>query len=560
MADLVDSPASHLFSRAYISANFADINVLEAMSTHPRIALCVRELIWDVSTKPNRSATRASHSPSVWENVERAQRILFDYGHILERRLDFEALLLAIPRFAGLKDVVFVELMSLWMLGRNVNREYWSSRLIPRPPDFDIFESPAMRQWSALASSVFLHLPITSDEPDSVDTFLSNPRGWVQRMQARSTEFPEAAFNEPGLRSLRAPILFLGAMERFELKLDSYRLDAVSSPLHYRQATPDIFRGFEMTFLTSWDSVMAGLSEGFRSLRRLQLSFDLPSGDPPESNSRPWHQGLYRMLRSAERLEVLHLRSVARAEFQVSNCLPRFSHLKRLVLDSFTVGAQVVEKELLRWSFAVKLQTLHLLHCVFTPADQSSELFLLLLARDVTLNACCPGSSLARDRGEADPCPVSGDDTSESQAVHEIVSDNDSVGDYGSQEGGPPPVPFQDIEFGSDNEDDDKNYFPCTDEMWSDHLDAPFLGEEEEGALEDAYYQYYHDAEERAYDDDFPDDESDILNEIPIARLRADEAHFIPVPREESWELSLCGASWGYDHHALQVSIDALHR
>ncbi|PGH23742.1 hypothetical protein AJ80_02171 [Polytolypa hystricis UAMH7299] len=47
MADLVSSPASHLFSRVYVSVFRRDLEVLDEVCNYPRIARCVRELVWD---------------------------------------------------------------------------------------------------------------------------------------------------------------------------------------------------------------------------------------------------------------------------------------------------------------------------------------------------------------------------------------------------------------------------------------------------------------------------------------------------------------------------------
>ncbi|KAL4923627.1 uncharacterized protein BDV17DRAFT_296189 [Aspergillus undulatus] len=145
MDGLVASEASELFSRAYVWGYIRDLMVLEALSLRPRLARCVKELVWDCS------ATRARYAySSDKKHLNRGMDALFakDYSKVAIEGVDFYILLQSLTQFPRLQQVTVDALMFNWT--RNCHRRASGARKSRNPCYHTILKSPAMRMCQQL--------------------------------------------------------------------------------------------------------------------------------------------------------------------------------------------------------------------------------------------------------------------------------------------------------------------------------------------------------------------------------------------------------------------------
>ncbi|PGG98709.1 hypothetical protein AJ80_09482 [Polytolypa hystricis UAMH7299] len=268
------------------------------------------------------------------------------------------------------------------------------------------------------------------------------------------------------------------------------------------------------------------------------------------------------MLEYTKDIETLDLRLYRAAAFRSAWFLPPFPSLKRLVLHNFIIKKQALEEELLPWCFKAKVHTLHLANTQFaTPLGVTKiGFFRWHLARDIS-RPTGPDYETKKHHVVSDqgisgtqmPGGVSREDGwSSTDGSEEHLTDDDNDDSH-------PLIPFMEVEFRSDSEDNDSDYFPCTSEIWSRHLDAPVCDDSAEGsvkALADVCYEYYHPDVLRAYDDDYEHDTPPIEGKFPIPRLQAAEARMLPSVANEGVELKLSGTAWGCGENGLRVLID----
>ncbi|KAL3488193.1 hypothetical protein BJX62DRAFT_212443 [Aspergillus germanicus] len=219
--------------------------------------------------------------------------------------------------------------------------------------------------------------------------------------------------------------------------------------------------------------------------------------------------------------------------------------LRRLVLQNFDLARGDWEDVLMPWAFRNGLSTLHLARCRFLRPEGVGRMEVLaaLLARDTSgPPQDVPYSDLTcddelRDRFNSNSASDSSDSAEEEHRTR-----------------------FLDIDFNSDLESDlDPDFFPSTEEMLSRHADAPFYDDTAGDFTEEmayVYWQYYHTESEGEFTEG--SDTVPIDDEIPMARLRADEARMIDDEvTDENVELVYEARAWGCEGVGkLRVWID----
>ncbi|KAL4860812.1 hypothetical protein BDV12DRAFT_204668 [Aspergillus spectabilis] len=452
--ELVASAASHLFSRVYISAYQDDLDVLAAIAIHPRLARCVRELVWDTSMKPDRYANRIiSQCYETKSNLAICDQIIADYDRVTEQAVDFQVLLKALPQFPRLHSVVVSELMSHWIpraqrrrMGKpfpNLDTELSSeSSLAP-------YSSPAMRRWQNFGvyhiwGTVEIDRP-NKDVPD--EGVLMRLDEWARAGGEVSENSPEAKIIMALVScSHRIPIMLLTALRETEIRLKSFVIDP---PIRHHRQCPvsgNQFSGLDFRLLRPWAATVARFTDMFRSLRRLRLCLS--------DNSFPGGLDIRHVLERAESLETLELSSFERSEINLSFVLPCTLQLREFVLTGFCIGKTTFEEVVLPWAFARRLKMLQLTSCVFlcSPGVDELQLFQWIVNKDVS----CTGDG-------SDTTFPAGDSTSLCECVLMDCSTDDTDSDEDTEEHHM--IQFMDIDFESDLEND-PDYFPCTPEMY----------------------------------------------------------------------------------------------
>jgi hypothetical protein len=175
------------------------------------------------------------------------------------------------------------------------------------------------------------------------------------------------------------------------------------------------------------------------------------------------------------------------------------------------------------------------------------EVFAALLARDTS---CLPRDVPYSEYAEGDK-----------ELGYRDDSDPSSNSDAEDGEADQHTVRFLDLNFDTDSDSSsDPDFFPSTEEMLSRHADAPFYDDTAGDFAEEmayVYWQYYHAESE----DEFTEgsDTVPIEDEIPMARLRADEARVIDDEvTDENVELVYEARAWGCEGGSskLRVWID----
>ncbi|KAL4864766.1 hypothetical protein BDV12DRAFT_200753 [Aspergillus spectabilis] len=188
---------------------------------------------------------------------------------------------------------------------------------------------------------------------------------------------------------------------------------------------------------------------------------------------------------------------------------------------------------------------LQLTSCVFlcSPGVDELQLSQWIMNKDVS----CTGDG-------SDTTFPAGDSTSLCECVSIDCSTDDTGSDEDTEEHHM--IQFMDIDFESDSEND-PDYFPCTPEMWSGHLDAPFADETAKGFAEDmgsVYWKYYHEEGESKFDES--SDMESISHEVPIPRIRADLARLLGSASYERLDLLYSGETWVRGNGVLHLLID----
>ncbi|KAL3441702.1 hypothetical protein BJX65DRAFT_288244 [Aspergillus insuetus] len=273
----------------------------------------------------------------------------------------------------------------------------------------------------------------------------------------------------------------------------------------------------------------------FRSLRRLRLGLDDTLG---------CRESIAHAFAGATSLEVLELVLYRQGWMDLNKLLPALQ-LERLVLQNFDLARGDWEDVLMPWCFRNGLSTLHLTRCRFLRPEGAGRMEVLaaLLTRDTS----CP----PRDVPYSD---LTCDDELRDRFNSDFASDAEDEAEDEHR------TRFLDIDFDTDTDSSsDPDFFPSTEEMLSRHADAPFYDDTAGDFTEEmayVYWQYYHAESE----DEFTEgsDTVPIEDEIPMARLRADEARMIDDEvTDENVELVYEASAWGCEGGTkLRVWID----
>ncbi|KAJ0423033.1 hypothetical protein BJY00DRAFT_310629 [Aspergillus carlsbadensis] len=530
--EAVTSPVSPLFRRAYISAYRHDLEALRAIARHPRLSRCVRELVWDASMHPNIYPHREAYYYENYYQQAASEFIVDGFSDALAQGKDFDLLIEALPCLPRLQGVTFTVLMSHW-----IPRAHGSETA--SHPRFDFrtelalidgvtqYSSPAMRAWEERGIEYVLRYHhIVPGFPAQIpdDEFLSN----LEMLAAGQTPTDPVDFAELATYTHRAPILMLAALRALNIQLKSFVIDLPSLRTRHRNVSRWWFRGLQLLILGLPPVPLASiwLFTMFRSLRRLRLGLDDTLG---------YRESIAHAFAGATNLEILELVLYHQNSIDLNKLLPPL-RLKRLVLQNFDLDRDQWEGVLMPWCFGNALQTLHLAQCRFLrPVGVGRmDLFAALLARDMS---CAPRAVPYENfkcENEFRDC---------------VDSDSDSERGFNTEDGADDQhkTPFLDINFDSDSDlEADPSFFPSTEEMLSRHADAPFYDDTASDFVEEmayVYWEYYH----HESDDEFSEasDTVAIEDEIPMARLRVDEARTIGDISDENVELVYEATAWG---------------
>ncbi|PYI00106.1 hypothetical protein BO71DRAFT_478954 [Aspergillus ellipticus CBS 707.79] len=514
--DLVVSRLCSLFNRVYVSANRTDLEVLYCISRNPRIAPCVRELVWDVSIGINGWEFDCSN-PLVNQDVKR--QIIEDYHKISEEGYDFKILVQVLPQLSGLKKVIFVSLMSRWVvLVHGPSHTLTTcippvSYIHPTRPQSQPLESPAMRKWHKLQMQPVLHDRYPSQH-EAQEITSSSSLDQLRAMLVQPDVEPMRDFLKAiQYRSDRAPILLLEAFSTFPIPILSYSIEAsqtLSSCINLPPEVSDqLFRGIDLVPFLRRNL----LYYQSRSFRHLCLSLD---SKMDAYELRNWHRYFH-----TESLQTTEVRVYETVEFHPDMLQAQFPVLRKLVLDNFSVTKKHLEDDLLPWCFKNKLQTLHLVESEFlTPARLTEmKFFHWLLAHDISE----PVAALNLT-----------DDVDTSNAVFKEghSENNTSRGARSSQSRS-----IADDDFESA---------------------IPFLNGELDDASNsrDINYKPYRMDELSEIDDDHDDDTQSIYDELPMPPVRAEVARHLLCITRESFEFRFCGRTRGCEDTELHVLVD----
>ncbi|KAL2850076.1 hypothetical protein BJX68DRAFT_93432 [Aspergillus pseudodeflectus] len=577
---------SHLFQRAYISAAKADLHVLEAISTTPRLASRVTELIWDVSMDLQYIGQSETAIPLArdrdWDATVACT--MDEYAKVLCKGEDFRVLLTALPRFPRLRGVVFTDLMSEWAaIPKEETANLYRTSVLPARPGMRSYESPAMREWSRVKVGGLgpARIPWTP-EPDAgvygelqmwAEGFVKRLNVTMSNNEGLSSDDTTPALDISSLRNkhYRGPILAVAAFHAHGRRLNSFAVEAARrgpynefcrrvSHVAWLGRHP-CFQGLDVRRLGEFTGLIDGFADAFRSVRRLCLCLENRHDEGKESTWRPY---VDRLLVSAHELRTLELRMNNCKEDFSEFRLPMLPRLQSLVLDSFSIAREVLSDYLLDWSRRTGLQVLHLVDCRILVPRGTSEMDVLGLFLDMDITT----------DDDQHPSPVE-----ESDICLNLHIPDDSEASESDSEDPPPspsppgtPIPFNDIDFGpeppsptfdyNNRETEDPNDPECrpwSTRMWNEHPDAQFAAQDPPAwadFFEQEYWNDWHRFQEAKYDGDYDADTPDIEDELPIPRVRAGLARRFGSAGKESFEFVVpvaalsggsAGVAWGGD-------------
>ncbi|KAL4933231.1 uncharacterized protein BDV17DRAFT_286910 [Aspergillus undulatus] len=419
------------------------------MSSDPRIAPRVKELVWDVTIEPGYQH-RGPNEPLEGRPGCRARvhRIMAEYSMNRTHGHDFKLLLAALPHLSNLRAVVFAELMNDWTEPHNafkLDGQYRTRRYSPQAEQ-STYESPAMREWFGLELGA-LYAPGTYGNPRPSLGSLARIERWAQSPESVFTQSHSLVDHIAQFRTktYREIVLLLVAVHVRNLTLESFSVEAAPEPsLHfYGGMDAAWFWGIDIAAIDHFTQGLTRLMDAFRPLRRLCLCLDnlLPRNSP-----RNWRVFIPRLLNAAENLETLELRLYERDDLPVIQ-MPHFPQLRTMVLGNFNILHDRLELFLLRWGYSIRLKTLILVDCVILAEEPMGEKDVLKRLRALGKEELVPRESMHKDIRllSVDPEPPEEGTTSE-------------VGHPPSR------VPFMDIGFKS-QDGSDSDYMPASSEQ-----------------------------------------------------------------------------------------------
>ncbi|KAL1967123.1 hypothetical protein VTN77DRAFT_3414 [Rasamsonia byssochlamydoides] len=297
------------FARVFLSSHAADLSAFRAITSNPRLAAQVEEIVWDDTTF-NRSLldfdvfkTLAVQYPVVYEReLRRAfdvfQGLVSEHIAIRDAERDFEALVEALPKLPSLKKIVLTRLA--------FNNDYDDGDDNDLDGRKKARSSPAMRQWRAIPRPLRTWMPEpdvhwtwvswqyyrdtvpvdiqdTFDPkyaygalsprlymaPEPITAFLDSDWGDYDRDDGGDYGNDFLPFESTGPAPVYAPfrgvILLMRALEKTgTTKIEEFRI-----------VNPhEMYEGMPMHFFSSANPALSALRHMFRSLRHLALDID----------------------------------------------------------------------------------------------------------------------------------------------------------------------------------------------------------------------------------------------------------------------------------------------
>ncbi|RAK98134.1 uncharacterized protein BO80DRAFT_480529 [Aspergillus ibericus CBS 121593] len=591
---------SHLFSRIYISANQEDLRVLGLISQHPRIASCVRELVWDVTMICGFRRIGPAGAD-----------IIYKYRSISLCGQDYFALLDALPRLPRLRHATLTSLMSRWITkdhrhDNHVLYSHWvgeshGNHLHPTRPYTCTFESPAMRQWQRRRLN-WSQDPEWHPRPEisnDVEVYQD-----VKHLLEPISTGSRDVFRNIQRRPDRAQLLLLAACTRLHVNLLSYCVDSPDVSCHrWKKPTSVVpFKGIVFPSYVRSCLLKAGLSNQLQSLRELSLTLDAVS-------CRTWHQAFY-----TEDLETVEIRIYKEDHFSMTVIEAAYPSLKKLILGNFKFTMDSLDK-LFTWCLDNRIQTLHLIDPVFRPDAIYTKILFFhdLLSRSVrgprrgqqpdyaiwkslerfpNQHDASSGSS-QKDPGKdcgVEPAvpfayldlPSESEDSDYTSDDSDVGVDSDAMADSDADDGSDGHDCGSEDKSGSaeesnsgeesDTEDDesmdgsDAGDGSATDDSAASDAESSVSTEKDDSsktmdvdltthfddlAIEPSDPDYSPSESDESSESD--EDETDIRDEIPFPRLRPDVGRYLREFEGESFELQL--RHW-YELYDLRVLID----
>ncbi|KAK2790176.1 hypothetical protein FQN52_005671 [Onygenales sp. PD_12] len=584
---IVVSPASHLFSRIYLSIYPEDLDTLDAIVKHPRLSCCVRELVWDTSIRPILDMGLQAVAREKKEQEQTAK--------ITSGLLDFKALLRAFLRLPLLKHMVLVNLM----VGGQYNYGNWRTDVTR--PGFP-FRSPAMREALRRRSRVYREgepprKPVGEETLSHLShvalAFMGQIDAEVYQEEAQALPpVPDESILEPLLhRDQRALAMLMVSLQHTNKHLDSFNFgfDTLDQP---RSGWSHFVQGLSPSWLETQTTLTNRFAQVLvRPLRRLSLGIESKEWPHAAANN------LFNMLKSVMDLEILELRPMR--DVFIAARLPAFPTmnlpleslsvnrggspwLRKFILKNLVITSRQLEEEILPWCFDQGVRILQLDMCLIWRNYDMDELgyWQHLVSKDITLapedEDESEGEENQKGKGEKEPNPTPWPYDSDDRTSFYSDDSDYNEKEYTYEYKDAPRVPLMDIDFGFDIEDSDSEYATALDGTLNDDDDTylPWndMGTEMDVPAEEDPWKWYqaHYEEERlcAYDEEYLADTADLPIELPIVSEPLDArlarrvagvalASMELMLREGDWRRSTTGSSRSRDEErVLKLKID----
>jgi hypothetical protein len=339
------------FSRVYISSHAADLAAFTAITSNPRLAAQVEEIVWDDTTfNPslldfNVFKSLAVQYPAVYgqelrKSFDVFRKLASEHIIIRDEERDFEALVGALPRLPALKRIVLTRLCF-----NDEGCDLDSRRGCRASGKAMARSSPAMRQWRAIPHCQRTWMPVPdvhwtwvelesyrNADPVAVeDTFdpkyahaAINPRMYMGAEPVTEywyddvwglnydidnnyynddiTPFDESTGPAPVYAPFRGLILLLRALEQTH----TTRIEELRIINPY-----DTYEGMPSHLFSSANPALPLLRHTFQSLRHLALAIDFDNkfAAQIQEQQRPGHDNTFTTtLAAAQQLRSLELR------------------------------------------------------------------------------------------------------------------------------------------------------------------------------------------------------------------------------------------------------------
>lgn len=394
MNDIVLSPISHLFNRAYISTNSDDLEALENIANNPRMAQLVRELVWDMTSirRKKRTATNKDgervvvdekfpeernsflqrfNDPVMARRILRQMRAQYDDNE--KRGRDLQLLVNALPKLTNCEKVTMTKLFPAW--NETWLKHPWQLR----------YESPAMRNTAHLGFSIPSCMESAPEDiRDYLDWAVVELPGILRQYHGQARELELERYMSTMLwgAQYRALVLLIAALRYTNVQLREFSIESAHrlSSIEQKGRTDVLnrtFAGFDLLFFRERD-VKENFPGLFSAFRRISLSIESDfamfdawnerTGSKTKVTCRDLMGILDSTAKLAANLESLELRlsgNARRAFFYPLLKLPSLSNIQELTLRNFHITNWYLKIRLLPWCFSNEVKVLRLASCSF---------------------------------------------------------------------------------------------------------------------------------------------------------------------------------------------------